>query len=295
MKDSIGYKTKVFIKPSYYDGKNMWIIKATDMNRGRCIRFSNNVNEIYDIMKSYYDGISTSNKKLVNEDNKKKVENNENDEDDNKEDNEYNDDNEIENNDNNDEEKNQKIKDDKKLNNNTISKKKKTKSKSQNKIIKVVKETTSSSNKKEIKIDKELPLILDKKDMKDMKEVKEVKDIKDDKDTIRDTKKEKRLAFKKYRTSNILLQKYIEKPLLYRERKFDIRIWVVLTHRFEVWVFKEGHLKACSTKFKLQADDAFTHITNYSFQKYNKDFSKHEIGNEISFQAWQVRINQQTI
>jgi len=84
-----------------------------------------------------------------------------------------------------------------------------------------------------------------------------------------------------------LLQKYIEKPLLYRGRKFDIRIWVILTHKFKVYVFKEGHLKACSIDFKLENDDAFVHLTNYSFQKYNKYFSKYEIGNEISFQLWQ--------
>ena len=49
----------------------------------------------------------------------------------------------------------------------------------------------------------------------------------------------------KYNSSIIIIQKYIERPLLYNKRKFDIRLWVLLSHKMEVFVFKEGHLKAC--------------------------------------------------
>ncbi len=43
---------------------------------------------------------------------------------------------------------------------------------------------------------------------------------------------------KKYRTNLMLLQKYIEKPFLYYGRKFDIRIWVLITHELDLYVFK---------------------------------------------------------
>jgi hypothetical protein len=33
------------------------------------------------------------------------------------------------------------------------------------------------------------------------------------------------------------------------------------------------------------------HLTNYSVQKYNKDFSKFEEGNEVSFDDFQVNKN----
>lgn len=38
--------------------------------------------------------------------------------------------------------------------------------------------------------------------------------------------------------SNFVIQKYIEKPLLIHQRKFDIRVWVLLTHNLEVYFFK---------------------------------------------------------
>jgi len=37
----------------------------------------------------------------------------------------------------------------------------------------------------------------------------------------------------------------------------------------------------------------FIHLTNYSVQKHNKNFSKVEIGNEISFQSFQQELNRQ--
>ena len=98
----------------------------------------------------------------------------------------------------------------------------------------------------------------------------------------------------------LLIQKYIEQPLLYHKRKFDIRIWVLFTYincenKYEVYVFKEGHLKACSDEFNIDSDDLFIHLTNYSVQKHNKNFSKTEIGNEISFNDFQNELNEKSI
>ena len=91
----------------------------------------------------------------------------------------------------------------------------------------------------------------------------------------------------------IMIQKYLEKPLLYQGRKFDIRIWVMfITNRHnEVYIFKEGHLKATSLKYNPDSKDLFVHLTNYSVQKHNIYFSKIEIGNEIPFYEFQKELD----
>ena len=94
-----------------------------------------------------------------------------------------------------------------------------------------------------------------------------------------------------YQSSTIIVQKYIEKPLLYFGRKFDIRIWVLLTHDLKVYVFNEGHLKCCSVKYDLSSTNNYSHLTNYSFQKYNNNFGKYELGNEVSFDDLQNNID----
>ena len=115
--------------------------------------------------------------------------------------------------------------------------------------------------------------------------------------SLDDILKEINTLFEQKSTNNLLIQKYLEEPLLYHKRKFDIRIWVLFTYiitenKYEVYVFKEGHLKACSDEFNIDSDDLFIHLTNYSVQKYNKNFSKTEIGNEISFNDFQKELNE---
>ena len=95
-----------------------------------------------------------------------------------------------------------------------------------------------------------------------------------------------------YYCDNVIIQKYIEYPLLYKGRKFDMRIWVLLTHQMKVYIFKEGHLKTCSVQYDINSKDSFCHITNYSFQKYNDNFERYEIGNEVPFYEFQKYLDE---
>ena len=99
---------------------------------------------------------------------------------------------------------------------------------------------------------------------------------------------------KKRKIGHLIVQKYIECPLLYKGRKFDIRIWVLFIFKDEklsLYVFKEGHLKATCDRFDINSSNIYIHLTNYSIQKNNSNFSKEEIGNEISFQEFQNDLN----
>ena len=66
-----------------------------------------------------------------------------------------------------------------------------------------------------------------------------------------------------------------------------MRTWVLLAHDLNIYLFKEGHLKASSSEYDINSKDAFVHLTNYSVQKYSEKFSNYEIGNEISFDELQ--------
>ena len=98
-----------------------------------------------------------------------------------------------------------------------------------------------------------------------------------------------------FKCDHIILQKYLEKPLLYQGRKFDIRIWILIIGGQEnyVYIFKQGHLKATCDEFDINSNSPFIHLTNYSVQKHNIDFSKKEIGNEISYQDFQDELDKQ--
>jgi hypothetical protein len=50
-----------------------------------------------------------------------------------------------------------------------------------------------------------------------------------------------------------VVQKYIERPLLYKGRKFDIRCWVVFTDRCEVFFYIPGYLRTSSDEYTLDS------------------------------------------
>lgn len=97
------------------------------------------------------------------------------------------------------------------------------------------------------------------------------------------TKKQKNISHI-YCSSQILIQKYLDNPLLYNKRKFDIRCYVLVDHNFNVYYCREGHLKGCSIEYDIETKSPFAHITNHSFQKHSENFQKYEYGNEMSYQ-----------
>jgi hypothetical protein len=63
-----------------------------------------------------------------------------------------------------------------------------------------------------------------------------------------------------------IIQKYIENPLLVHNRKFDIRVYGMLTSVFGMhkgYFYEDGYIRTSSTEFDLQdLGNRFIHLTN---------------------------------
>jgi len=118
-------------------------------------------------------------------------------------------------------------------------------------------------------------------------------------------------------TQGFIAQKYLEAPLLYDGRKFDLRVWAVCESDpgsqagLRVYAYREGYARTSSEAFSLpasaatpsaaafagvgkSADDCpateaalakarLVHLTNYCMQVKSDKCGQHEEGNAISF------------
>jgi hypothetical protein len=90
------------------------------------------------------------------------------------------------------------------------------------------------------------------------------------------------------KTCSFVVQKYIENPLLIAERKFDIRVWVLLKEDMTLYFFKEGYLRMSSERYCLDISNYFIHLTNNAVQQHSKQYGNFENGNQLSFEAFRA-------
>lgn len=93
-----------------------------------------------------------------------------------------------------------------------------------------------------------------------------------------------------------ILQRYIEKPLLYNKRKFDIRHFMLMTcvnGKFKGYWFNEGYIRTSSFEYNNKnCKDLYTHLTNDSIQQNCQDYGKYEKGNKLSYSEFQKYLAQ---
>ena len=81
-----------------------------------------------------------------------------------------------------------------------------------------------------------------------------------------------------------VISRYITNPLLINGHKFDLRIYVLVTSYdpLRIYVFKEGLARFASVSYssKIDKDNKFMHLTNYSINKKNDKFVKNEEAGE---------------
>ena len=85
---------------------------------------------------------------------------------------------------------------------------------------------------------------------------------------------------------DLIIQKYIQNPFLYKGRKFDVRVNVLVLDTMEMYISSFGFLRTSTEKFTLDNVDKYVHITNTKLQKTSKKFNKYEEGNTLSFSQY---------
>ena len=94
------------------------------------------------------------------------------------------------------------------------------------------------------------------------------------------------------KSKTFVIQKYIERPLLIRDRKFDVRVWVLVNQEMKVFFFKEGYIRTSSYPYSISTEaisQKNVHLTNNAVQKNCGSYGMFEDGNQLSFMQFQVR------
>lgn len=85
----------------------------------------------------------------------------------------------------------------------------------------------------------------------------------------------------------MILQKYIDNPLLYQRRKFDIRCFALVTcinGVLKAYFYRDGYIRTSSKEYSMaNLYNKYIHLVNDAVQKYSDDYGKYEPGNKLSY------------
>lgn len=89
-------------------------------------------------------------------------------------------------------------------------------------------------------------------------------------------------------TKSFVIQKYIESPLLYKGRKFDIRMYMLVTWingSIRAYWYTQGYVRTSSKEYSLvNFENKQIHLTNEAIQKKGEGYGKFESGNKLTLE-----------
>ncbi len=249
--------TPIYINKNFLSDKNYWILKPTDLYKGMCIEISNNYEEIVKKCKKMFKGVDKTFllENIEDENNEEEEKNNTI----------------VQNNNNSNIDANKTIESNLNITLNT------------NLNSNIIQNIKSNSND-----------IQNSNSFLNINNVNFNSTINQNQELEEEEYKKKRKNTM-YISNSIVLQKYLDNPLLYQKRKFDMRCYVLVDSNLNVFFCREGHLKGSSEKYDLNNTNKFIHITNHSLQKRSNKFEKYEYGNEMSYNDFKTFLKSENI
>ncbi|EAS04250.2 tubulin-tyrosine ligase family protein (macronuclear) [Tetrahymena thermophila SB210] len=93
-----------------------------------------------------------------------------------------------------------------------------------------------------------------------------------------------------------IVQKYLDNPLLYNKRKFDIRCYLLVTvikGRMKAYWYQDGYIRTSCKEYNCKSlTNKMIHLTNDAVQKKCEDYGKYEPGNKLSYNDLQRYLDQ---
>lgn len=83
-----------------------------------------------------------------------------------------------------------------------------------------------------------------------------------------------------------MIQEYIERPFLYKGRKFDLHHYVLLTSiggGLRVYWYYQGYVRTSSMHFNLKDLNPLIHFTGDAIQEGGPDYGYYEPGNKLTY------------
>ena len=72
--------------------------------------------------------------------------------------------------------------------------------------------------------------------------------------------------------------------MLIDNRKYDMRLWVMVTHEHKCYLFREGYIRMSSYEYTLEEQTNLAiHLTNNAIQKHDTNYGSKEDGNILSY------------
>jgi len=95
-------------------------------------------------------------------------------------------------------------------------------------------------------------------------------------------------------TRPLVVQRYVARPYLINQTKFDLRLYVLVTsmNPLRIYLYDDGLVRFASNKYSNESSkvhDVFTHLTNYSINKKSASYLSNEESKEAQGHKWTLK------